>query len=244
MPRTPRTPWSRRQAAIATLLLVFALAAVAGAYLDWVLWEPYSGITLTIGAGLVVLLAIVFAIPARSRALAAVAGAIGIGLLAGQNLGPSRPPLRHSEGSLTLTLSAPTTSSGSIVATCSRDDAARELSVSGDPNLRLDIVPDDPAIPADVDQREFVGVSLFVGDRWRGVIRRDMTSLEILVGRVEADAIESRMMAGPSSELDVEFTAQGGIARFARLVPDTRFSSESSPFIDLAGMIEWTCGDG
>jgi hypothetical protein len=220
---------------------VFAAAVVAGAYGDWVWWESYSGLLITLGAAAALVVAVVFAIPPRGRGVALVAAALGIGLLAGQNLGPSRPPLNDGQGTLTFTLSEPVTASASIAATCAADASLTELQVAGDPNLRLQIIPDNPSAPAEVDQREFVSVYLTVGDRWRRSVRPDQVGLELTVNRVEADAVESRMMAGPSSTLDVDWTATGGTAAFAGLVPDTRFDRPAGEFIDLAGTVEWIC---
>jgi hypothetical protein len=232
---------SSRRGRLIALALIFAAAIVAGAYGDWMWWEPYSGLLITLAAAAILVVAVVFAIPPRGRGVAVVAAAVGIGLLAGQNLGPSRPALNHGEGTLTVTLAEPVQASASIAATCAADDGLTELQVAGDPNLRIAIVPDNPAAPVEVDQREFVGVYLTVGDRWGRSDRPDRVGFEMSVGRAEADAVESRVMAGPSSTVDVDWTATGGTVTFAGLVPDTRFDRPAGEFIDVSGTVEWTC---
>ena len=75
---------------IGGLLVVAAIAAVAGAWLDWELWEPYNGIVITIAAILLGIIAVVALLIPRylSRSIGAVLGAIAIGLIAGPD---SRP---------------------------------------------------------------------------------------------------------------------------------------------------------
>ena len=235
----------RRRWVAFVAVVAFVAAAILGAVGDWVWWEPYKGITITLAAGGILLVAIVLAMLHRTRPAALVAGAIGVGLIAGQSLGPSRPQLVHFEGTLTVTLTAPRATSGSAPVSCAMDAAATELSISGDPNLRLDVVPDDPSAPADVDQREFVSVSLTVGDRWEQgpTPRPDGVVLRISVGRVEADLPESPMRSSPSSTLEVDRSATGGTLSFAGLVPEIRPSEPTGDPIDLAGTVTWTCDE-
>ena len=225
--------------------VVFVAGALLGAVGDWVWWEPYKGVVITLAAGGIFLVAIVLSMLRRTRPAALVVAAIGVGLIAGQRLGPSRPPLEHFDGTLTVTLTAPRATTGSAPVSCAMDAAATELSVGGDPNLRLDIVPDDPTAPADVDQREFFSVSLTVGDRWQQgpTPRRDGIVLWISVGRVEADLPETRMRSGPSSTLEMDRSATGGTLSFAGLVPDIRPSEPTGDPIDLAGTVTWTCDE-
>lgn len=238
----PRQSLIARRRGLLTLAgLLFLAAAGAGAYLDWIWWQHYSGLVITLAGGGLLLLAILPAIVPRGRPIALLVAAIGLGLLAGQNLGPSRPTLQATTGHVTVTLSSPRATTGSARATCAMDDGARELQVSGDPNLRLDIFPDNPAAPPDIDQREFVGVYLSVGDRWEPV-RADEKALELIIGRVEGDASETRLMADNTSILALDWTADGGTGRFEGLIRDTRAPEATGEFAELAGTVEWTCG--
>ena len=241
MTRAEGSRFAARYRLPAAIIVVIVVTAVVGAYLDWQWWQVYRGLTITLWAGAFLVAAVVLATIRRLRPAALVALAAAVGLLAGQNLGPSRPELRHSEGSLTATLTAPGASSGTTAATCAMDADATELQVSGDPNLRLAIVADDGSIPADIDQREFVGVSVTVGDRWREHGGRpDAIHLWISVGRVEADAPETVMVSGLSSTLDLSWTAVGGRLAFGGLVR-SEVPDATGEAIDLAGTIEWTC---
>lgn len=241
-PHPRRSAIAQRRGLLILAGLLFLAAAGVGAYLDWIWWQHYSGLVVTLaGAGLL-LLAVLPAIVPRGRPVALLVAAIALGLLAGQNLGPSRPTLHTTAGQVTVTLSSPRASTGSAPATCAMDDGARELQVSGDPNLRLDIFPDNPATPPDIDQREFVGVHLAIGDRWEPV-RADQTAIEIIIGRVEGDASETRLMADDTSILTLDRTADRGIARFEGLIRDPRAPEATGEFAELAGTVEWTCQD-
>jgi hypothetical protein len=222
------------------LAALFIGAFVAAAYWEWNWWEPYNALLPYLAEGALFLLAIVLVLIPRARPFALVPAILGLGLLAGQVLGPSRPELRHGDGTVTVRLTAPVTATGSASATCATSDGS-ELQVSGDPNLRIDIFPDNPAAPPDIDQREFVGVYLTVGDRWRRSVRPDGTAFTISVGRVEADLPQSWMKAGPSSILSVDWTPVAGRAQFADLVLETRPNEQTGEFIDIAGALEWTC---
>jgi hypothetical protein len=231
----------RRPLGLFALGLLFVAATATGAYLHWLWWVPYDAIAIALIVGALTVVALVLAIPRRGRPIALAVGTIALGLTAGQ-LGPARPELLHSGGSMTVTLTAPRADRATVAVSCAMDGSATELQVSTDPNLRLDVLPDNPAAPPDLDQREFVSLNLTVGDRWRRVVRGDHLALDALVGRVEADAPETRLTAGPSSTLEIAFTAAGGSARFAGLEPDTQFEEATGEFIDLAGSLEWTCG--
>lgn len=226
------------------LVALFICAFVAAAYWDWVWWEPYNALLPYLGEGALFLLTVILVTIPRARAFALVPAVVGIGLVAGQVLGPSRPELRQGDGTVTVRLTAPVSAEGSAAATCATSDDAGELQVSGDPNLRIDLIPNDPAAPPDIDQREFVSVYLTIGDRWRRSMRPDEAAFHISVGRVEADLPESWMMAGPSSILTVDGTAEAGRAAFTDLVLESRPNERSGEFIDVAGTIEWTCTYG
>lgn len=184
-----------------------------------------GGILALIGRGIV-----------RRVALVVLAG--GIGLVAGQNLGPSREPLIYQGGgTMTLRLTSPIVATGTSPADCQNVASATEFQVSGDPNMRLD-TPDRP----------FVSVYLDVGDRWqvlRDAPRKDGILLDIgITGALASNAGKPStvgMQAAGSSTLESTFSNAGGSIRFAGLVAQTGpgFSGES---MNLAGTIEWTCG--
>lgn len=235
----------RRQTIVIAVLLALVGAAVLGAIGDWFWWEPYSGIVITIVAVLVLAVAVILAVVPRSRKASLVVAAVAVGLIVGQTVGPGRPALYHSDGTMTVTLTAPQATTGTTPVVCSMDATGAELALSGDMNLRLDVIPDDPSVPADVDQREFVGVDLTVGDRWLDAPspRTDNRKLSITVGRVEAKFAETRMTSAPASTLDLDHSTSGGTLSFAGLVPEIRANEPSGEPVDVAGTLAWTCGE-
>jgi hypothetical protein len=188
-----------------------------------------------------ILLAVVLVAIPRARPFALVPAIAATGLVAGQVLGPSRPVLHQGIGTVTVSLTRPIAVTGSGPATCGTSDDPNELQVSGDSNLRMDIIPNDRGVPSDVDQREHVGVFLTSGDRWRRSLRPDQTAFHMSIGRVEADVLETFLVAGPASTLSVDWTPEAGHARFADLVPEVRPNEPAGTFIDVAGTVEWTC---
>lgn len=235
--RNPSGRFSRRT--LAAVALIFAFAGVLGAYLDWIWWPVYSGITITIAAiGVIVLAGLISAVGrGKLRSLRIMALAVGIGLLAGQNLGPSREPLIQSfNGTMTVHLDTPVVATASGSASCSTVASGTEISVSGDSNLQLD-TPDHP----------FLSVYLNKGDRWEAddnAPRKNGVRLELrLEGRlVPADGrpVATEMQVGPSSTIVVSFSNTAGSIRFADLVAKTGPDSTGES-IDISGLIEWTC---
>jgi hypothetical protein len=234
----------RRSWIVITAALVFVVAAALGAIGDWVWWPVYSGIIITLAAGALILVAIVLAVIPRTRISSLLVAMAGIGLIAGQNLGPSRPELQGFQGTMTIDLTAPRTTSGSVPVWCSMDAAGAELSLSSEGDVRLDILPDDPAVPAEIDQREFFIVGLTIGDRWpqRATPRPDRVVLTTIVGSVKADDPETRMSSAPSSTLDLARSGTGGTLSFSGLVAEATDQPAGDP-IDLAGTLTWDCGD-
>lgn len=231
------------------LLAALLLGLAAGAYARWRLWLPIDALPATLGAGLLLLLGVLLAI--RGRRAPRIAGlalaAFGLGVLVGQQVGPARPALALSEGELTVLVERPVEAQGSIVATCQAAMPGPDLQVSGDPDLRVDLLPDDPSAPADVDQREFLGISVFVGDRWRDgrVSRSDDIDLLVIIGQVRAEALEVRLAADDGSALDLELDERGGSLRFAELVDVSEVPGAAGgapQLLELAGTIRWTCG--
>jgi hypothetical protein len=166
---------------------------------------------------------------------------VGIGLVAGPAFGPSRPELRSDHGLMAMTLERPNATSGEGAAMCDTVENGSELQVSS--ASRVGILEDDPTVPADIDQREFVTIRLKVGDRWRdGAIRRsDDVDLVVIVGGVAADAPEVRLVASDDSTMEIQWTNDGGSLRFDHLVVDRSHGAASGEPIDLAGTMTWTC---
>ena len=236
----------RRKWVLLVAATIFVIAAALGAVGDWYWWHPASGIVITLAAGATLLVALVLAVIPRTRTAGLLVAIAGIGLVAGQTLGPSRPELQLYEGTMTVTLSAPEVASGTVAVTCSMDAAGVELLVSGDPNLRLDILPDDPAVPADIDQREFFNIGLTVGDRWdRGgpAPRSDGIALTAIVGSVKADDPETRVSSAPASKLILVRSMSRGVLSFSGLVPDPDPGQPAGTPIDLVGKLIWDCGE-
>lgn len=236
-----------RPATLVVLALLFAAGVAAGAYGDWINWHPMDALMVTLGAmGILLVAGVLAALRNRTtRRVAVGLAALGVGVLAGQIVGPSRPDLMGAEGAITVTLESPKSATGSHDVTCMFTEAGTELQVSGDPNLRLDVIDDNPNAPADIDQRDFVTVVITVGDRWRdgAISRSDNVDLWLRVGRVEADVPETVMVADDASSIDIEWTKSGGALRFANLVPvGINGVDPATEPIDLRGTIEWTCG--
>lgn len=229
------------------VLLVIVLGGAGfalGVYGDWILWHPMDGLLLTLGAGALVIVAGGIALIPRRAARTAALGllAFALGLLAGQLLSPGRPALLGADGTISVALEQPGTATGSHVATCETTEAGGELQVSGDPNLRLDLLGPLPGAPADVDPRAFVGVSLTVGDRWSdgAVSRTDNVDLLVYISSPLADVEETRLVASDASDIDITWTPSGGTLRFAGLVDD-QTGAPAPAELDLAGTITWTC---
>ena len=223
----------------------FVAAALAAAYLDWI-WWPVS-----YGGGLLIALAAaatlagggVLAVLGRwsgrafLKRVALVVLALGVGIVAGTALGPSREPLITAAGTMTLRLESPVAATATGPANCTNVASATEFAVSGDSNMTLD-TPDHP----------FVLIATDVGDRWRvlgNAPRKDGVLLRIKVsGRLVKDDGKPGtigMWAAGSSTLTSTFSNTGGSIRFAGLVAQTGpdYTGES---MDLAGTLEWTCG--
>jgi hypothetical protein len=243
----PRATSRRRALPVYRIVALggFTIAAVLGAWGDWVLWVDYKGLMITIAAIAILLAAVVLrVIPFhRSHKLALLVAAVGVGVLAGQNLGPSRPALAQTEGTITVALTSPNTVTATASATCSMDARATELSVDGDPNLRLDVLPRDPSAPVDLDQRAFVGMTVSIGDRWMGgpEPRPDAVLLSTWVSGVIGKSPESRMVTGSSSPVAIHWDRNGGTMAFSGLIRDLRYPDDIGAPIDLAGTITWTC---
>jgi multisubunit Na+/H+ antiporter MnhG subunit len=206
-------------------------------------WPVYSGFILTLAAFAILLLGGLLALVGQIRRglirrIGVFVLMVGVGLLAGQNLGPSREALtQQPDGTMTIHLTSPVVAVASGPASCRNEATATEFSVEGDPNMRLD-TPDQP----------FVQVYFNVGDRWDAIDdgpRKDGVRLDIGVTGVlvtdKGKPATVAMVAAPSSTLESTFANAGGSMHFGGLVPKTGLG-ESGESMDLAGTIEWTCG--
>jgi hypothetical protein len=229
---------------VAIAVVALLVATVIGAYLDWMWWPVYDGITITIAAAALLLVGGIVWIIGRAagrriaRRVGAITLAIGIGLVVGQTVGPSREPLDLSAGTMTIRLETPLVATGTSTATCSTVASKTEFAVSGDPNMRLD-TPDRP----------FISVSFDVGDRWEAIgggPRKDGVSLSIsgtdTIVSAGGKPTSVGMQATEASTLESTFTNSGGSIYFAGLSPEggPDFSGATA---DFAGTIEWTCGE-
>ncbi len=235
-------------AVVVLAAIVCAAAASVGAYLNW-MWWPVSyggGLLIALAAGVLLLLGGIGALIARRlrfvriQRVALFVLAAGVGLVAGESLGPSRERLLDpQEGTMTLRLESPVVAVATGPATCTNVASATEFAVTGDSNIRLD-TPDQP----------FVSISVDKGDRWQvlqdgprkdGVLLRiDVTAALVTDGGKPGTI---GMRATGSSTMTSTFSNSGGSIRFAGLAaqsgPD--FTGDS---VDLAGTLEWTCSAG
>ena len=233
---------SRPSAFLAIGSVVFIAAAVIGAYLDWLWWPVYDGITITIAAaGLLLAGGIAWLAgrllgPRLPRRVGILVIAIGIGLVIGQTVGPSRETLIMSGGTMTLRLERPFAASATGSATCSNGASQTEFAVGGDPNMRLD-TPDQP----------FVTVSFDVGDRWSAIrdtprkngVRLEISSTSPLVTAAGKPSTLG-MQATAASTLASTFTNSGGSIRFAGLSPEDG-PDFNGAVADFAGTVTWSC---
>ena len=229
-----------RHTFLSILAATLAVAGIVGAYVDWLWWPVYNGIVLTVIAMTLLVAGVIIAVLGRRRVRRAglLGLAVAAGLLLGQNLGPTREPLIHTDGgTMTLRLDSPMVAAATGPANCTNVASGTEFQVSGTPNLRL----------AEMN-RVWDSVALTFGDRWEAIEdgpRKDGLRLSIWGTdlAIPADGMPSmvEMEAVESAVLDATFTNDGGSARFANLAPRPGPDMNAAP-MDLAGSIEWTCG--
>lgn len=228
----------------AVLLVLLVVAALAGAALDWILWEVYAGILVTLVAVPLLLVGGVGALVTRHRVRSAllVPFVIGAGLLLGQNLGPAREELRTSTGVVTVTLESPIAARASGPVTCTTVASGSEFVISGDPNMRLDS-----------PERPFLSVYANVGDRWaqrNPAPRNQGVQFQLTVSPQEVPADgspqEVRLSATQGTTLVADFGNDGGTIGFEGLAPDVGSDGalaaaglDGAPFV---GTVDWTCG--
>lgn len=240
------TATSRRWLGFVVLAGVMLLGAAAGAYLDWRMWHPMSGIVVTFGA-LTILLVGALAWATRVRRIRPVAfGALafGVGLVLGQNLGPSRPPISLVQGTLTIELTEPANAAPITGrADCQLTPDGRNFEISGDPNLRIQI-GDQPR-----EERDAIQVALARGDMWEygAKSRDDGWSLLAVIsdsGPFTDDQVptSAAMASDPTSELVASGDQRAGSIRFAGLAAtDLGLGDAAASPVPLAGTLTWTC---
>ena len=229
---------------LALLLVPVAAGALVGGYLDWMWWHPTSGILITIVAGALLVVAVLAWtsrwMPIRPAVLGIAAFAIG--LLLGQNLGPSRPPIELVSGSLAVQLTEPADAQpveGS--ADCQLTPDGQNFEISGDPNIRLEI-GDQPR-----EEQDNLQISIAKGDMWQyGEARSDGWSLIVAVSDTVPFTDEQvpgiwYMTSGPSSDLAVEGTQEAGSIRFDGLVLNEGQSQGADEPLEMGGTIRWAC---
>lgn len=229
---------------IALLLVLGAVAGVVGGYLDWVWWHPTKGIVVTLAAGALLLLSGGLAIARRPLAnrMAGVAAAIGVGLLIGQAVGPTREPIQLSSGTITIRLDSPVPSSATGPADCQTVPSGEHLQVSGDVNTRLSIPEVDPA------HSPTIVTSISFGDMWAPDSgRRDD---EVVVSIYANSAIiadedgptEVRAHSTSASTLVATRSGNSGTISFSGLeVSEGQVGAVLGPDREVAGSIEWSC---
>ena len=235
-----RRPWIP----IVVLVGIAIIGAAVGAYLDWRMWHPTSGIVVTIGAiGLLLIGALAWASrwqPIRPVAYGVLAFAIGA--ILGQNFGPSRPPISLVDGTVTLELTQPADAAPITgPALCQLTAGGDNFEVTGDPNLRLQI-GDQP-----LQERDPIQVALGRGDMWEYGVesRADGWSLLLVLGDAgpftdEEVPTEVAMASDASSELTGSGDQRAGSIGFSRLAPKD-MGLGAGERVELSGTLSWTC---
>lgn len=243
-PAEPPPTTRLRGRAAAVLLALVAVGAIIGATADWILWEPSNGILVTLVAVPVLALGGIVALLGRGwvRTVFLALGALGLGLVAGQVLGPSREPLLVSEGTVTVSLVSPVTATATGPVTCTNVASGSEHALSADPNMRLES-----------PERPFLTLYTDSGGRWaerRSSPRNNGVRFELVVSpqQVPADdgPQEIRLSATEGTTLVAEFRSDGGTIAFDGLAPDIVGDAplalaglDGAPF---TGTVEWSCG--
>jgi hypothetical protein len=246
MTATPQPARRRRWIPILVLVGIAIVGAVVGAYLDWRMWHPTSGLVVTIGAiGLLLIGALAWASrwqPIRPVAYGLLAFAIGA--ILGQNLGPSRPPISLVGGTITLELTEPADAAPITGrADCQLTPSGDNFQVSGDPNLRLQI-GEQP-----LEQRDPIQVAMARGDMWEygAESRGDGWSLLFIIGDAgpftdEQVPTELAMATDASSEISGSGDQRAGSVSFSGLVEkDVGLGTGETDPVELSGTLSWTC---
>lgn len=246
MSATTEPARSRRWMPILVLGGIAIVGAVVGAYLDWRMWHPTSGIVVTMGAiGLLIIGGLAWAIrwhPIRPLTFGVLAFAIGA--ILGQSLGPSRPPINLVNGTITVELTEPPDAEPITGrADCQLTPDGSNFHVSGDPNLRVQIGDQPP------EERDPIQVALARGDMWEygAESRDDGWSLLFILGdagplTAEEMPTEIAMATDASSELTGRGGQRAGSVSFAGLVEkDVGLGTGATEPVQLSGTLSWTC---
>lgn len=243
----PRPRWAT-VSTVAVVLAVGGVAAAVGAWIDWVHWNPVYGyqVLAIVVAIMVAIVGSIVAFALRRRGPVArliwfTSLAVPVGLYLGMALGPSRPALLYDDGTYVLRLVRPAPLEVSGIASCSISEDGAQFSLSGS----SDQLPTEGA--------PFVSVSVASGD----MFQREAPSRpdHLVVGVVVSDAgpyaddegvREASLTSDASSELAFERDGATGSMTFDGLADRTPAGQVHPRAIstDLAGTIEWDCGDG
>ncbi len=229
---------------LALFLIPLAVGAVVGAYLDWMWWHPTSGILVTILAGGLLVLS-VLAWSSRWQPIRPVVlwvAAFAIGMLLGQNFGPSRPPISLVSGRLTVELTVPAGAQPADGrADCQLTPDGENFEISGDPNIRIEI-GDQPR-----EEQDNLQISIARGDMWQyGEPRSDEWSLIVVVSDTGPFTDEEvpgmwYMTSNASSKLVGDGTQEAGSLTFDGLVLNASQSQGVDEALDIGGTITWSC---
>ena len=238
----PRRTWLF----LGVLIVLAAVAAVVGGYLDWLWWHPTQGIVITLAAIGLVLLAGVLALFRRpiTGAAAMVALALGAGLLIGQTFGPARELPQVSIGTMTLRLTEPIQAEAAGPANCSTVTAGDQLQVSQDVNTRLPLA----GVPA--ERYPLVSASFSSGDMWAPQFGRRSDELVVSIylnsAVVSADGAPTELWlrSDGTSELTPSLTGNDGAVAFSGLVlTEGDLQAMIGATGEVGGTLEWTCGE-
>lgn len=241
-PAPTRQPWLP---ALLGLALIGGLTA--GAYYNWYLWHPMSGLVITLAAlGLLLIGGIAFLIRSRRvRPIALVLIVAGIGTIAGQNVGPDRPAtFRHETGSMRLVLTSPIAFDASGPASCGSTADGSQVVVD----------PGSFGMARASEEADFHYPYVTIGDMYdfADPDRRDdhlKVSITVQLARIPADfdpnaapgATIHRSDRASNLILAPGHTVGGGSISFSNLVVGG-VPNASSSRSDLAGTLSWTCG--
>jgi hypothetical protein len=242
-----RTPRAGRSAWLLPVLGVLFVAAVGvGAYFNWYLWHPMSGVVVTIVAvGLLLVGGLALLVRSdRLRPVGLALAVAAVGSVAGQQLGPDRPQvLRHEGGSVRLVFTAPTPFDESGEASCGSAADASQVVVD----------PDEFGVARASEDADFHYAYVTIGDMYDfgdRTARNDHLSVVIIAMRagIPADADpnvrpgETRHSSDAASHLALApgHSVDGGSITFSNMaLGDPADPARRS---DLAGTISWTCG--
>ena len=241
-PAPTRQPWLP---SLLGLALIGGLAA--GAYYNWYLWHPMSGLVITLLAlGLLLIGGVAFLIRSRRvRPIALVLIVAGIGTIVGQNVGPDRPAtFRHETGSMHLVLTGPISLDVSGTATCGQASDGSQVVVD----------PGSFGMARASEDADFHYPYVLIGDMYDydDPNRRDdhlRISITVQLARLPADfdpnvqpgATIHRSDRASILSLAPGHSVGGGSISFSNLVVGELPNSSSSRS-DLVGTLSWTCG--